>query len=99
MTERIVIITTGDDVLSLAVALQMFLVDVVGKHPGRILHLGGDAESTDRSLPVEPAEPHREGVNNLGRRASGHGMMLVRMGLRYGGRSGVRVFVRRSRRF
>src|SRR5579872_6097062 len=72
--------------LSLAVALEVLLVDVVGKHPSRILHLGGNAKRTDRSLPVKSAETDREGINHFAHRARHRfRMMLVLVRLRYGG--------------
>src|SRR5271166_2523320 len=59
----IVGIVASDDVLGLAVTLEMLLVNVLRHHPGRIASLAADGEGSHRRLPIETSETDRERVH------------------------------------
>src|ERR1019366_4775212 len=64
MAERIVGIVAVDNMIGFTVTLEMFLVDVVGYHPGRIAGLAADRKISDRRFPIETSQPDRKRVHH-----------------------------------
>src|ERR1700722_5200901 len=65
MSFWIIRLAARDHMLSITVALEMFLVDVLGENPGRILHFARYMPVTDRSFPIEAAQTDGESVNDM----------------------------------